>query len=222
MPKEPEAQVEAPILQHREEPQADTGVHPPREEVTPVDGGRSKHGSEASKEERRVDMVPYEEEGHPYPIVDFKGKKFYAIQRYGSGRDTAYTEYREVGAPLQGNGTVPAITSDKSSELAELRRSDSLQRKTERRKVYEEAVYDALSDVAKLQIDIVGLANDPSAVMDHDEIAKAKLGLQAAESILNRALGKPVTKIDAEVSMSVADSMLSMAEDWVIEDAEEA
>jgi hypothetical protein len=167
------------------------------------------------------DMVPFEREGHEYPIVKYKGKEFYAIQRYGNGSNTAYTEYREVGAPPQGYGTIPAITPDKSRELTELRNSDSLQRKTARRKEYEEAVYSSLGDVAKLQLNIVSLANDPSASMSYDEIAKAKLGLQAAESILNRALGKAVTKIDAEVSMSVADSMLTMAEDWEIEDAEE-
>jgi hypothetical protein len=163
-------------------------------------------------------MVPFEREGEPYPIVRYKGKEFYAVQRYGNGSNTAYTEYREVGAPLQGNGTIPPITSSKSTELAELRRSDSLIRKTERRKVYEEAVYDALADVAKLQIDLVRMANDPSVDMDHGEVSKARIGLQAAESILNRALGKPVTKIDAEVSMSVADQMLDIAEGWVVEE----
>lgn len=231
MSEEPEAKVEAPVLQHSTEPQTDEGINPLGEESTSGVGGHgeaSDSGRGYLADEREAvqdagqlnDLVPYEKEGHEYPIVSFKGKEFYAIKRYGNGSNTSYTEYREVGAPLQGNGTYTAITPSTSTELSELRRGDLLQRKTDRRKAYEDAVYGALDEVARLQLSILGAASDPHADMGYEDIQKAKLGLQVAESILNRALGKPVTKIDAEVSMSVADEMMEVVEGWVVDEEE--
>jgi hypothetical protein len=166
-------------------------------------------------------MVPFEREGEPYPVVVYKGKEFHAITRYGNGKRKPYTEYREIGAPLAGHGVIPHNSTNDDTELIELRRSDILARKAERRKVYEEAIYDSLRDVAQLQVGLINAANDPSVMLDYSEIAKAKVGLQAAESILNRALGKPVTKIDAEISMSVADTMMEVAEGWVVDEEED-
>lgn len=219
MPEESEAKVEAPVFPQHPEQEADSRVHTPGEEGSSVSGGRSEHGTEAESEGKPVsDMVPFEREGEPYPIVRYKGKEFYAITRYGNGSKKPYTEYREIGAPLSGNGTMVPITRDSATELNELRVSELRKRKDDRRKAYEESVVGALDDVANLQLSILRAASDPHSDLTYDDIAKAKLGLQAAEAILNRALGKPVTKIDADVTTNVNDEMMEMVDGWVIEE----
>lgn len=196
------------------------------EEDPVVGGGDCSYGGAEAVSAGRVETLkstgstlPEEfSEESIHPIVSYQGNRFEKIERYGNTPGKTWFEYRLIGAPPMGNGTGTMLTADALASHRELQRSDALQRKSERRRVYEEQVYDALASVAELQTRLVDIANDADAEVSASQAVKFRLGLQACESILNRALGKPVTKIDAEITQTVADEMLEIVEGWVVDE----
>jgi hypothetical protein len=155
-------------------------------------------------------------EGVKHPIVEKDGIKFYEIKRYtNSGEE--YLSYQPVDGPPVGHGLVD-VGSERIQAAAALGREAAMQRKARRASEYEEKVYEQLDNVAKLQSYLISVALDSGAELDRSEMEKLRLGLQAGESILNRALGKAVTKIDADVRHSVADEIAEIEAEWVTEE----
>lgn len=149
------------------------------------------------------------------PIVEKDGIKFYEVKRYG--RNNSWVEYQPVDGDWSGSGTVD-ISSPTVRAKAALAREAALDRKVEYARSYEERVYGQLERVADLQAFIVSAALDAGTELDRAEMEKLRLGLQAAESILNRALGKAVTKIDADVRHTTSDEISIAEAEWVEEE----
>ena len=185
---------------------SDTGREP---EGAGVGMGTPGTGGDESSEER-TGLTP-----SIHPIVEKDGFRFYEITRYGKHGE--YKQYMQVDGPWEGHGSPDRSDPALRARLA-LGRQSALQAKARRAEDYEDKVYGALESVAKLQTDIVSLALDPSSQPDRETMEKLRLGLAASESILNRALGKAVTKIDADVKHSVADEIAEIEAEWVVEE----
>lgn len=153
----------------------------------------------------------------PHPIVERDGFQFYEITRYSpSGEWKSYKPVDHHTAV----GNSHALTTDdrRRRAAASLARDANAERKLVRAMEYEEKVYSKLEAVAQLQALIVDLANDPDQSPSREEMEKLRLGLAASESILNRALGKPKSQADINISHSVADQIAQADADWIIDD----
>ena len=150
-----------------------------------------------------------------HPIVERNGVEFYAITRYHGDRE--WIDYQPVEGDWMGNGVADVKSPVLRAKMA-LGRDARNKQKAERAFEYEDRVYAALDSVANLQRKIVDLANDEGVELDKLEMEKLRLGLAAGESILNRALGKAVTKIDADVTHNVADQIATIDAEWEIEE----
>lgn len=138
----------------------------------------------------------------------------YRVERFKNNGES-YFELRNLAGRRGGSGVASL------GEVAEAGRAAQKRLKSDRREAYEERVLAALDQVAGLQESVIGMASDPECRVDALEAGKIRLGLQAADSILNRALGKPVTRIDAEITQNVAEEMMSIAEGWSIVEEDE-
>jgi hypothetical protein len=109
-----------------------------------------------------------------------------------------------------------------TSEVAKVRsaqaREIALERKRKATEAYDEKVVSTLEAVASLQASVIALANDPRSQPDKQEMEKLRLGLSAAEQILNRVMGKPTTRIEGEVQHSVIGDMASVDAEWIIDE----
>ena len=150
----------------------------------------------------------------PHPIVEKDGIKFYEITRYGHNR--TYLDYQPVESPQTGNGT-RTFADPVVQAKAQLTRAQSGQVKAQRADEYEAKVFGLLDNVASLQQRILNAALDSSTELDRAEMEKLRLGLAAGESILNRALGKAVTKVDMDVTHNTADEIALTEAEWVEE-----
>jgi hypothetical protein len=169
-------------------------------------GAEGSRGPEVDSEARPVSK---------HPIVEQDGHKFYAIPRYT--KKGSYTDYVPVDGPYEGHGTGVSLANPQHRALAKLGRQSAMELKSQRAQAYEERVYAELENVANLQSRIVELANDEGADLDKQQMEKLRLGLQAGEAILNRALGKAVTKVDMDVKHSHADQIAEIEAEWVEE-----
>jgi hypothetical protein len=183
------------------------------------DAGREPEGDAvglgAAGSERTETESPRGVAKYNHPIIERDGVRFYAITRY-NGKKGDWIDYQPVDGDWSGNGSIPS-DSPVVRAKAQLAREDAAQRKAQRAIAYEDRVYEALESVASLQTHIVNLANDAGAVLDKGEMEKLRLGLAAGESILNRALGKAVTKVDMDVTHSTADQIAEIEAEWVEE-----
>lgn len=185
-----------------------------------MDGGSSDTGREpegtglgmgSPGEQRGEADVQRSVEKSIHPIVVQDGIEFYAITRYhGSNK---WIDYQPVEGWAVGSGTYHPISPATHAKAA-LSRKHAAERKAARAMAYEERVYAALESVASLQENIINLANDPDSQPAREEMEKLRLGLAAGESILNRALGKAVTKIDGDVRHSVSDEIATIEAEW--------
>lgn len=150
-----------------------------------------------------------------HPIVVRDGIEFYAVTRYGNKGE--WVEYMPVHGPNMGNGTYDSFATSVGQAKQALAREAAVQRKEQRREAYEDAVNDLLSDVAKLQKKIVsiGLGKEEAS---REDLEKMRLAVQTSEQVLNRALGRPVSRIEADVNHSVSDQMMTIDADWVVEE----
>jgi hypothetical protein len=179
--------------------------------------GREPEGTQlgvGAEESGRADTKPASRR-LDHPIVEKDGVEFYEITRYSPKGQ--WVDYQPVNGDWTGNGSIPS-NSPVVQAKAKLGKEQSALRKAERAMAYEDRVYKALDDVANLQTRIIELANDEGVELDKNQMEKLRLGLAAGESVLNRALGKAVTKIDAEVKHSVADEIAEIEANWTIDE----
>lgn len=146
-----------------------------------------------------------------HPIVEQDGYQFYEVTCY-SREGKSWIRYMPADpAPRK---MPPAM----QAAMMKLARAHAAERKAIMAMSYEDQVYDALESVAALQKKIIDLSSDDSIELDRAKMEKLRLGLQAGESVLNRALGKAVTKIDADVKHSAADQMATIDAEWSVEE----
>jgi hypothetical protein len=112
-----------------------------------------------------------------------------------------------------GNGSWENLTKERAAQAREI----AINKKKKAMAEYEARVIGTLENISKLQHSVIELANDPHSTPDKNEMEKLRLGLSAAEQILNRVMGKPTTRIEAEVNHSVLDDMSSVDAEWIIE-----
>lgn len=190
-----------------------------------MDGGSSDTGGEpegtrlglgaegAERQSQALERKRLEDAGHT--IVEKDGHLFYEITLYG--KKGPWKDYQPVVGSWSGNGSRD-FADPAHQAKAQLGRQSAMERKARRAADYEDKIYEQLDNVAKLQSYIVSAALDSGAELDRTEMEKLRLGLQAAESLLNRALGKAVTKVDMDVTHSVADDIATIEAEWTIDE----
>ena len=110
-----------------------------------------------------------------------------------------------------------------AEELAVLRKQyleERREAKAARREHYENAVSEQLGHIAALQAMVIQITSDTENLLSPAQMSQFALGLKASEQVLNRALGKPVSHVEATHTHTIAEAMATADDDWIVEDAE--
>ena len=127
-----------------------------------------------------------------------------------------------LAKPVKGSLSHPdaELSPEQKLELMREGRKLAAQKKADRTQKFEETMAEQLDAVAHLLSMTTSLASDPDVILSPAQMQKMQLGIKAAQVILDRSLGKAVTRVEGDIRHTIVDEMATTLDAWEADDAE--